>query len=197
IPCMSLPIPISMMMRCSPIGLLHLETDGNRRVGHHRGVARALGARDIQPAMMRSDADLAIGKDPGHRRAIHRFGGLHGDLHVDDHRRFVEAEQLGHVDRVAPQRILDGTGRGLGVVLPPERGAKAEFGQYAVLGHVQNSTPICALIPERNGCLTSSISVTRSAISISSSLALRPVRTTWVICGFSSARNCTTSLISR
>ena len=42
----------------------------------------------------------------------------------------------------------------------------------------QNSTPGCALMPERNGCLTSVISVTRSAAAISSGLALRPVTTT-------------------
>lgn len=47
--------------------------------------------------------------------------------------------------------------------------------------HHQNSTPACALMPERKGCLSNSISVARSAISISSSLALRPVRTTWVM----------------
>src|SRR5687768_11949523 len=44
----------------------------------------------------------------------------------------------------------------------------------------QNSIPGCAFTPERNGCLISTISVTRSAISISSSLALRPVTMTWV-----------------
>ena len=42
----------------------------------------------------------------------------------------------------------------------------------------QNSIPFCALTPARNGCLTSVISVTRSASSISSGLALRPVTTT-------------------
>ena len=42
----------------------------------------------------------------------------------------------------------------------------------------QNSTPSCAFTPARNGCLTRVISVTRSAASISSGLALRPVTTT-------------------
>ena len=42
----------------------------------------------------------------------------------------------------------------------------------------QNSMPFCAFTPERKGCLTSSISVTRSAISISASGALRPVTMT-------------------
>src|SRR6185369_9653677 len=62
---------------------------------------------------------------------------------------------------------------------------------------LQNSTPACALMPERNGCFTSVISVTRSAISISSSLALRPVSTTCVISGFCVLKNSTTSAISR
>ena len=47
----------------------------------------------------------------------------------------------------------------------------------------------CALMPSRKGCLISSISVTKSAASISSGLALRPVRQTCVIFGFSSNRN--------
>ena len=42
----------------------------------------------------------------------------------------------------------------------------------------QNSMPFWALTPARNGCLTITISVTRSAISISGALALRPVTTT-------------------
>ena len=42
----------------------------------------------------------------------------------------------------------------------------------------QNSTPGCALIPFRKGCLTCFISVTRSASSINASLAPRPVITT-------------------
>ena len=42
----------------------------------------------------------------------------------------------------------------------------------------QYSMPSCALTPERNGCLTRVISVTRSAASRSSGLALRPVTTT-------------------
>ena len=41
----------------------------------------------------------------------------------------------------------------------------------------QNSMPCWALTPARNGCLTRVISVTRSATSISSGLALRPVTT--------------------
>ena len=57
----------------------------------------------------------------------------------------------------------------------------------------QNSTPICALMPDRKGCLTSAISVTRSAISISSSAAFRPVSTTCVISGFSVSRKAITS----
>ena len=61
----------------------------------------------------------------------------------------------------------------------------------------QNSTPGCALIPARNGCFTTCISVTRSASSISSGFALRPVSTTWVIGGFSSRRKAATSATSR
>ena len=61
----------------------------------------------------------------------------------------------------------------------------------------QNSTPACALMPARNGCFTSVISVTRSAASISFSDALRPVSTTWVSGGFSAARKPSTSSISR
>lgn len=69
------------------------------------------------------------------------------------------------------------------------RGRPARRGQY--------STPICAFTPARKGCLTSSISVTRSAASISSGLALRPVSTTWVMGGFSSRRKRSTSSMSR
>ncbi len=61
----------------------------------------------------------------------------------------------------------------------------------------QNSTPACALMPARNGCFTSVISVTRSAASTSFSDALRPVSTTWVSGGFSAARKARTSSISR
>lgn len=42
----------------------------------------------------------------------------------------------------------------------------------------QNSTPGCALMPFRKGCLICFISVTRSASSINASLAPRPVITT-------------------
>ncbi len=76
---------------------------------------------------------------------------------------------------------------------PCGNGPGSESARPANARSDQYSTPICALMPERNGCLTSSISVTRSAISISSSLALRPVSTTWVMAGFSSVRNRTTS----
>ena len=61
----------------------------------------------------------------------------------------------------------------------------------------QNSTPRCAFTPSLKGCLTRVISVTRSAASISSGLALRPVRSTWVISGFCVSRKSTTSSISR
>ena len=61
----------------------------------------------------------------------------------------------------------------------------------------QNSTPACALIPDRNGCLIRVISVTRSAASIRSSFAFRPVKTTWVRGGFSERRNSSTSARSR
>ena len=57
----------------------------------------------------------------------------------------------------------------------------------------QNSTPFCALMPDRNGCLTSVISVTRSAASISASFALRPVRITCVRGGLSSRRKVSTA----
>ena len=43
----------------------------------------------------------------------------------------------------------------------------------------QNSTPSCAFTPAAKWCLTRVISVTRSAASISSGFALRPVTTTW------------------
>src|SRR6202011_3820462 len=49
--------------------------------------------------------------------------------------------------------------------------------QHQRAGH-QNSMPCCALTPARNGCLTRVISVTRSAASITSGPALRPVTTT-------------------
>ena len=60
-------------------------------------------------------------------------------------------------------------------------------------GLTQNSTPFCALIPSRKGCFTLPISVTISAASINSSFAFRPVKTTWVINGFSACKNSTTS----
>ncbi len=44
--------------------------------------------------------------------------------------------------------------------------------------HGQNSMPACAFTPAAKWCFTSVISVTRSAASISSGLALRPVTTT-------------------
>jgi len=47
----------------------------------------------------------------------------------------------------------------------------------------QNSTPGCALMPLRNGCLICFISVTRSASSINRSFAPRPVSTTCCIGG--------------
>ena len=61
----------------------------------------------------------------------------------------------------------------------------------------QNSTPFWAITPSRNGCLTRVISVTRSAASISSGLALRPVRQTWVMAGLRVSRKSTTSSMSR
>src|SRR3546814_2544739 len=45
----------------------------------------------------------------------------------------------------------------------------------------QNSMPRCAFTPDRNGCFTCTISVTRSAASISASGALRPVTMTCFI----------------
>src|SRR5215831_12378872 len=57
----------------------------------------------------------------------------------------------------------------------PDIGAGALQHQRA--GH-QNSIPACALTPARNGCLTKLISVTRSAASMSSAGALRPVTIT-------------------
>ena len=47
-----------------------------------------------------------------------------------------------------------------------------------VMPSLQNSMPRWGLMPSRNGCLTIVISVTRSAISKSAGLALRPVTTT-------------------
>lgn len=61
----------------------------------------------------------------------------------------------------------------------------------------QNSMPLCAFTPSSNGCFTSVISVTRSAASISSGFAFRPVRQTCVIFGFSVRRKSTTSSMSR
>ena len=60
----------------------------------------------------------------------------------------------------------------------------------------QNSIPSCAFTPARKGCLTSVISVTRSAISISADFALRPVTTTcWL--GSRPARPASTSSRAR
>ena len=60
----------------------------------------------------------------------------------------------------------------------------------------QNSIPTCAFTPARKGCLISVISVTRSAISISAGLALRPVTTTcWS--GWRAARPASTASRSR
>lgn len=61
----------------------------------------------------------------------------------------------------------------------------------------QNSMPLCAFTPSSNGCFIIVISVTRSAASINSGLALRPVRHTCVLFGFSVRRKFTTSSISR
>ena len=61
----------------------------------------------------------------------------------------------------------------------------------------QNSTPFWAFTPALNGCLISVISVTRSAISISSGLALRPVITTCLSWGFSIFRKSITSASGR
>ncbi len=61
----------------------------------------------------------------------------------------------------------------------------------------QNSTPFWPFTPCRKGCFTSVISVTRSAISISSGFALRPVMTTCLSAGFSSRRNVRTSSSGR
>src|SRR5262249_16249212 len=73
--------------------------------------------------------------------------------------------------------------RGLVSPLPP--GATAVLFQY--------STPFCALTPARYGCLTSFISVTRSARSINSSRAFRPVTTT---CSVSRLRRSSSSTSS-
>jgi hypothetical protein len=54
------------------------------------------------------------------------------------------------------------------------------IGVMVAAGHqLQNSIPSWPFTPARKGCLTRVISVTRSAASISSGLALRPVTTTW------------------
>src|SRR5262249_24734858 len=53
--------------------------------------------------------------------------------------------------------------------------------------HDQNSIPSCAFTPARKGCLTSVISVTRSAASMISCFALRPVMMTWVISGLAAS----------
>ncbi len=81
--------------------------------------------------------------------------------------------------------------------LPTSEPAPWIINARAIAEPNQNSTPACALMPERKGCLTSVISVTRSAISISSSLALRPVSTTCVIGGFEVVRKSTISAMSR
>ncbi len=57
----------------------------------------------------------------------------------------------------------------------------------------QNSMPFCAFTPARNGCLIMVISVTRSAASISGSLALRPVTTTWRSAGLFASTSTTSS----
>lgn len=85
---------------------------------------------------------------------------------------------------------------------PPDQGVELS-GQAAMLHSMarfqtaQNSTPGWPLMPARKGCLTSVISVTRSAASISGSGALRPVSTTWVRDGFSAARKASTASTSR
>src|SRR5579863_3796602 len=58
---------------------------------------------------------------------------------------------------------------------------RRRFAQNAVPG--QNSMPAWAFTPERNGCFSIVISVTRSAASISASGALRPVTMTCFISG--------------
>ena len=78
------------------------------------------------------------------------------------------------------------------------RGARYErAGRDSPAFFRQNSTPGWPLMPDRKGCLTSVISVTRSAASISSGAAFRPVRQTWVKGGFSSRRKASTSSSGR
>ena len=117
-------------------------------------------------------ADLAaVGRDGGIVRHVLRLEGPHAQAAPRE-----DAGESRHQQRLADvrARALDHDGAG---------------------GH-QNSMPSCAFTPAAKWCFTGVISVTRSAASISSGLALRPVTT---MCwsprrAFSAS---TTSLMSR
>src|SRR6266851_9097358 len=100
-------------------------------------------------------ADLTASRaDRGIVRHVLRLEGRHTDTVTRE-----GAAQRGHDDTFADVR----------------RGSHYHQG----LGVHQNSIPLCADTPSRYGCFTTCISVTMSAIALSSGGAARPVSITW------------------
>ena len=111
---------------------------------------------------------------PGAKRAIRRTGERH-------------PATLRRSEKPLPLRVFR---EGESVLI---RATLPDFQRQSI----QYSTPGCAATPDRNGCFSRVISVARSASSMISACAFRPVRTTCVIAGFSSFRNRVTSSTSR
>src|SRR6266702_8188716 len=91
-----------------------------------------------------------------------------------------------NVVRTALERLNDETTLAKRGDQPRGNGSLADVGRGTRNNDawLQNSMPACArTFLCFSGCLIRVISVTRSALSMSSSGALRPVRTTWVLAG--------------
>ena len=161
----------------APTGRL---TIGTRRRSASRaavrvGAVQAVGAPVVGAgrvaAVVAAHDDLDLGQQARQRPNGRRLGGalLATDQHAAEAR----------VDGVQEQRPLH-------PLLADQRGEREDRppGGASRDGH-QNSIPRCALIPCWSGCFTSLISVTRSAASISSGGAPRPVSTRWSRAGLS------------
>ncbi len=153
------------------------------QLGLHRLVVARLGVADDLALHDDLGADLALGfqqhrvhVDAGrHPRGarLQRLGAT--DLAaVGRHRRVVR-----HVLRLERPHFQAAPREGAGEACHQQR--LADIGARALdhegAGAHQNSMPSCAFTPAAKWCFTGVISVTRSAASISSGLALRPVTT--------------------
>ena len=121
---------------------------------------------------------------PGYGRVWHRHRGSSCRVEIYEREERSDARSR----RLHPGRTGDR--------LPVTQRLPRRRVHCATAGRRQNSIPFCAFTPERKGCFTCSISVTRSAASISSSLAFRPVTTTCFIGGRAPSA-ATTSAVSR